>query len=213
MAKSDLIEALSADLRPVSSRAFDRELLLCLVLSGAAVLLVLDAGRGDFFDAGVAARGWPLWTKWLYTAPLCLFGGLATAATARPGSRFPPMAYLCLLSIVPLADLAGLELARAPTDQWASLWLGQSWRRCSAGILVLSAPIFAALTWKVRQGAPTHLIRAGGAIGLAAGAGAATLYALVCGETSACFVMAWYTLAMTAAAALGALLGPMILRW
>jgi hypothetical protein len=47
---------------------------------------------------------------------------------------------------------------------------------------------------------------------LAGGVGA-TVYGLYCQETAAAFVATWYTLGVAACAAVGALLGPRILRW
>ena len=49
--------------------------------------------------------------------------------------------------------------------------------------------------------------------GLLAGAVGAFGYAFACEEASPAFVAAWYTLGMLMAGALGALLGPRVLRW
>ena len=46
-----------------------------------------------------------------------------------------------------------------------------------------------------------------------AGAWAATLYCLHCPESSAMFVLTWYSLGIAFTTLLGALVGPRILRW
>ena len=59
----------------------------------------------------------------------------------------------------------------------------------------------------------TRLRAAGGAAGLAAGAWAATIYCLHCPETSAIFVLTWYSVGIMLAAGAGAVLGPRLMRW
>ncbi|MFO1333443.1 MAG: NrsF family protein, partial [Rubrivivax sp.] len=54
---------------------------------------------------------------------------------------------------------------------------------------------------------------AGFAAGLLAGAIGALAYALACTEMAMSFVAAWYTLGILMVGALGALLGPRVLRW
>ena len=70
-----------------------------------------------------------------------------------------------------------------------------------------------ALVFVVRQFAPTRLRATGAVIGLAAGAASATLYSLHCPEAGASFVLTWYSLGIAAATAIGAALGPRLLRW
>ena len=82
-----------------------------------------------------------------------------------------------------------------------------------AVVFTLALPIFAGLLWSFRRLAPTRLRLTGATAGLAAGAWAATLYCLHCPESSALFVLTWYTLGMGLAAIAGALLGPRLLRW
>jgi hypothetical protein len=61
--------------------------------------------------------------------------------------------------------------------------------------------------------APTRLRLAGAAAGLLAGGVAATVYGLHCQEMTAAFVVTWYSLGVAASVAVGALLGPRLLRW
>jgi hypothetical protein len=101
----------------------------------------------------------------------------------------------------------------SPADQQHAVWLGGSWKYCPWRILALSAPTFIALVFAMRRLAPTRLLLAGGASGLLSGALGATIYGLFCPETSATFVATWYTLGILASGAVGALLGPRIMRW
>jgi hypothetical protein len=93
------------------------------------------------------------------------------------------------------------------------MWLGASWKVCSTNVFLLSVPIFGGLLWSFRRLAPTQLRLAGATAGLTAGAWGATLYCLHCPESSAIFVLTWYTLGMVLAAGAGAMLGPRLLRW
>ena len=61
--------------------------------------------------------------------------------------------------------------------------------------------------------ATTRPVAAGAAAGLLAGALGALGYALACAELALPFVAAWYTLGVLMTAALGAALGPRLLRW
>ena len=61
--------------------------------------------------------------------------------------------------------------------------------------------------------APTQLRLAGLAAGLLAGGVGAIGYALSCTEVGLPFVATWYSLGIALTGALGALLGPRLLRW
>ena len=74
-------------------------------------------------------------------------------------------------------------------------------------------PVFAAMVWWLRGLAPTRLRLAGAAAGFAAGTTAALVYTLHCPEIEPPFLAVWYVLGMAIPAALGASLGPRLLRW
>ena len=61
--------------------------------------------------------------------------------------------------------------------------------------------------------APTRLALAGAAAGLLSGATAALVYALHCPEMEAPFLGVWYVAGMAVPFVVGALLGPLVLRW
>jgi hypothetical protein len=61
--------------------------------------------------------------------------------------------------------------------------------------------------------APTRLALAGAAAGLLAGSAGALIYALHCPEMEAPFLAIWYLLGMLIPTAVGAAIGPRLLRW
>jgi hypothetical protein len=91
--------------------------------------------------------------------------------------------------------------------------VGKSALYCPWRIAILSLPIFAGICIALRSLAPTRLRAAGAAAAFIAGACAAILYGLACNETSALFVLTWYSLGISLATGVGALLGPRLLHW
>lgn len=93
------------------------------------------------------------------------------------------------------------------------LVLGATWRTCPFNIAALATPALLALLWALRGAAPTRPAWAGAVAGLLAGALAVLAYALHCPEMAAPFVAVWCVVGMAIPTALGALLGPRLLRW
>jgi hypothetical protein len=112
-----------------------------------------------------------------------------------------------------MAVMATTQLIASDPAERAALLTGHSWRTCFWSVLVLSLPGLAGVFWALRGLAPTRLRVAGLAAGLLAGAVGAAGYALSCTELSMAFVATWYSLGIVMAGALGALLGPRLLRW
>ena len=212
MRTEDLIASLAQDTPAISRHAVEQRVALGLI-GGAAVTTALVLGMGLRPDLHNAMGGFSFWMKWSYTASLAALAIAAVLHVARPDAR--RARWLWLLAIPPLV-IAGLsmhELMTTPEDGWMPMWLGNSWKQCSASVLALSAPVFAGLLWAFRKLAPMHLRGAGAVAGLAAGATGATVYGLHCPEVSATFVITWYTLGMAAASAFGALVSPRLMRW
>ena len=106
-----------------------------------------------------------------------------------------------------------LVLARVSADDRVALLMGHTWRVCPILIALLSTPTFIAMLWAVRQMAPVRPRATGAAVGLLAGATAAVAYCLHCPEMAPPFWATWYLLGMAIPAAIGALVGPRLLRW
>ena len=213
MKTDDLINTLSADVPPVPRHALSRRLLAGLVLGGCITVLAVACLLGCRPDLWLAMHGHTFWVKWLYTSSLALCASVATARLARPDAGAMGWLWVACLPVLGLAVISVQELASVPSSQWLGMWLGASWKVCSKNVFLLSAPIFGGLLWSFRRLAPTRLRLAGATAGLTAGAWGATLYCLHCPESSAIFVLTWYSLGIALAALVGAMLGPKLLRW
>jgi hypothetical protein len=153
------------------------------------------------------------WMKGVYTALLALAAWSLAARLSRPSGRvFGPLIAIAAILLF-MMSMGVMELARMPAADRARAWLGGSWKQCPFNIVVLSIPFFVLGALVVRRLAPTRLVATGAALGLMAGAAAATVYGLHCDERTAAFTATWYTLGIALGAGLGALLGPRVLRW
>lgn len=212
MRTDDLIAVLSDVPAPERPAAVASWLAIAAVVGGLVSFLNLTAWLG-LQPLDIAMRTRWFWMKGGYT--LCLAGaGLVwVARLCRPGgvARFAP--YAALTAVLAMAAMAGINTVNAPPNLVAEQWLGRSWAVCSFYILVLSAPVFAAVVWVMRRLAPTRLVLAGAVAGVFSGAVAATIYGLHCPESTAAFVLTWYTLGIAAAGGVGAIAGPRLLRW
>ena len=163
-------------------------------------------------DLSAAMAGGAFWMKFFYVLAIGGLGLWIVERQARAGAdaRLPALALG--VPVVALVVVASVQLS-APQADSAALIMGHSASVCAFLILMLSLPIFAGLFLALRQLAPTRLTLAGAAAGLAAGGWGASVYAFHCPESTAPFIVIWYSLGMALAAGLGALLGRWALRW
>jgi hypothetical protein len=211
MKTQDLILVLAADTSvgpPVG-----RVLLAALVTAGPVAVAVLIAVFGLRPDLGQALADGQVLVKHLYGP---LLGGAAAGAVlraVRPGVRIDGWALALL--VAPALVLAAVlaDLVALPPVAWPVAFVGDSILRCLTGVTLLSLPFFAASFAALRRGAPTDPRLAGTLAGALSGGFGATVYAFGCVEDSALFYGVWYSAAVLAAAALGAFLGPRLLRW
>lgn len=213
MNTEQLIAALSTEVPKVHRRALALRVATGIALGCVAALALVVAMLGIRPDLGEAMQGFAFWMKSVYCLSLGVGAAWIVSRLSRPVSGSLRPLWLLAAPVLVLVGIGIGELARTPADQWTDLWLSGSWRECPWFVLSLSVPVFVGLLWSFRRLAPTRLRAAGAAAGLAAGGFAATIYCLHCGEVSAVFVLIWYTLGIVLAAALGALLGPRVLRW
>jgi len=213
MTTDDLIARLSADVPKVRRAATGWRLAIGLLFGALVAGIVVVATLGIRPDLHHAMRGFSFWMKGAYTLSLAAVALGMTAQLSRPDGGRLRRAWLLAVPVVVLVGVGIVELMRAPPGAWPGMWLGRSSMACPWIVLALAMPIFAGLLWSFRRLAPTRLRAAGAAAGLSAGAFAATVYCLHCPEVSAIFVLTWYSLGILLAAAIGALLGPRLLRW
>ncbi len=153
------------------------------------------------------------WTKLVYCGALVVAAGWLTARLSRPAASTSQAQAANVAVVSVMAVVGALWLWFTPAEQRMVEVRGHSWLLCPWLIIALSLPALAATLWAVRGLAPTRLRRAGFAAGLLAGAAGACGYALVCTESSPTFVALWYTLGIALTGAIGAALGPRVLRW
>ncbi|QPB19860.1 DUF1109 domain-containing protein [Rhizobium sp. 007] len=211
MKTDDLISLLAQD-APIRARL--GPLLLGALLIGVAVsatLLLSAVGiRHDMASAIETAR---VLFKMVLTLTLAVAACGLVLRIGRPGV---PLGLSSLALFVPLILLAAgtaAELSAIPQDAWEMAMLGRNARFCLFFIPVLSLAPLAGFLWALKNGAAERPSLAGAAAGLAAGGIAAALYALHCTDDSPLFLAVWYTTAIAAVTAIGALIGSRYLKW
>jgi len=153
------------------------------------------------------------WVREAFCAALAAAGLLGAARLSRPGAPLGLAPAAIAASLLILWALALGQLMVAAPQERLNLVLGQTARVCPFLIAMISTPLFVAIFRIMRSLAPTRLRLAGAAGGFAAGAMAALLYTLHCPELAAPFLGIWYLLGILMPTALGAVLGPRLLRW
>ena len=153
------------------------------------------------------------WAKMVYATALAVAAGWWAARLSRPGAPAVVPRGLAIGVVSTMAALGFAAWLKEPAAHRVAAVLGQSWLTCPPTLLVVSLPALAAALWALRGLAPTRLRTAGFASGVLAGSVGAFGYALSCAEASMSFVAVWYSLGILLTGALGAALGPRVLRW
>jgi hypothetical protein len=213
MKTDDLIESLSADLRPVGRGAVAGRLALGLGVGAAGSAVLMLGWLGPRPDLAQAVHTPMFWMKFAYAGLASLVLALAAARLSRPGARLGGLAVAVALPFVLMGAMSAMRLAMAAREAWHSLLMGGTADVCPWRILVIAVPLLTGAVWAVRGLAPTRLTLAGFMAGGAAGALSALIYGFHCQEVAAPFVAIWYTLGMALVAALGAAVGARLLRW
>ena len=151
MESSDFIQALAADLLPVSPTRTRSDLLLGLgggvTATFAAVVLYYGVQPGLISWA----HGLPLLMKCAYGLALAGVAAAVLWPLLRPGEVHGRAWRLAAVPVLLLAGLTLVEVMNAPGEGSAASFLGRSWKWCPLRVVVLSAPIFAALCWTIRR--------------------------------------------------------------
>jgi hypothetical protein len=178
---------------------------------GAALLMATLLGvRPDLAAAILLPM---FWVKVAFVACLAAASLLAALRLSRPGLRLAWVPGALTAPVLAIWLLAAVVLTRADAAQRVGLFFGDTWNSCPFLVAMLSAPVFVAMVWAMKGLAPTRLRLAGAAAGLLSGAVGALVYCLHCPELGAPFIGIWYLLGMLIPTAVGALLGPRLLRW
>ena len=178
---------------------------------GAAFLMITLIGPRHDLAAAVLLP--MFWVKLAFVACLAAASCLAALRLSRPGLQLAWVPGALTAPVLAIWLLATVVLARADAAQRAGLFFGDTWNSCPFLVAMLSAPVFVAVVWAMKGLAPTRLRLAGAAAGLLSGTVGALVYSVHCPEMGAPFIGFWYLLGALIPAAVGALLGPRLLRW
>lgn len=212
MRTDELIAQLSSGLEPVKSGAVARLLAGAVLLGILGSIVVMLGVLGLRYDFATAITSFGMWTKLIYTFAIATFGFWLVERAGRPGAEMTRPLLLLALPLLAIALLSVLQMS-APRADMPGLVLGHSSRVCAPLVLMTALPTLAATFWALKRLAPTQLRLAGAGAGLFAGGAGAFVYSFHCTEGAAPFIAIWYTLGILATTALGALLGPRLLRW
>ena len=212
MRTDELIGRLSSGLEPVKRGQVTRMLLVAAAIGLVGSVVVMLGMMGLRHDFAAAMVSFGMWTKLVYTFAIALFGFWLVERMGRPGAEMTRPLQLLAVPLLAILLLAALQMS-APQADMPKLVLGHSSRVCAYLATVTALPTLAATFWALRQLAPTRLTVAGAGAGLFAGAVGAFVYSFHCTEGAAPFIAIWYTLGIAVVTALGAALGPRLLRW
>ena len=213
MKTEDLVTMLATGVGAVEPRAAVRRY-AGAVGAGALVAAVLMAALlGVNANLARDASGPMVWVKFAFVAWLFVGALLATLRLARPGASLAGLPSVLAAPVLAMWILAAVALVGTDRTRGLDLVLGQTAAACPFLIALLAAPVFLSGLWAMQGLAPTRLCLAGASAGLLAGAAGAFVYAFHCPELAAPFLATWYVLGMAIPTALGALIGPRVLRW
>lgn len=213
MRTSELIRILASETgSPAELPARHRFAFATVAGVGAATLLMLITLRlrSDLVEATLLPM---FWGKLAFAGCLAAMALLLVKSLSMPGQ---PLGFAPLLLAAPPAMMwvAGAqELASTAAPERSLVLLGQTWAVCPALIAMLATPVLGATIWAIRGLAPTRLRSAGAAAGLFSGAAGAAVYSLHCPEMAPSFIGTWYLLGILLPTAVGAAVGPRLLRW
>jgi len=213
MKTEDLVALLSTGAEAVDLRLPSRRWLLALA-GGALIAFLLTAGLLKLNPALWHQTSKPMfWVRESYCAVLGVLGVITVVRLARPGLRLGLVPMGISDAMIAMRVLAVVTLVAGPPQNRARLILGHTAGVCPFLIALVAAPLLIALLWVMRSLAPTRLRWSGAASGFAAGSIGALIYTLHCPELAAPFLAIWYLLGMLIPTAIGAWLGPRLLRW
>ena len=213
MRTDDLVAMLATGAGPVQPHQAVRRYAIALVSGALGAALLMDALLGPRHDFAAAALLPMFWVKIAFVSSFALASLVAAARLSRPGLSLAWVPGALAAPVLAIWLLAAVVLLRADAAQRKSLFFGDTWNSCPWLIAMLSMPVFIAVVWAMKGLAPTRLRLAGAAAGLLSGAIGTMVYTVHCPELEAPFIGFWYLLGMLIPTAVGALLGPRLLRW
>lgn len=172
----------------------------------AVVILVLSRNPG--LDSGFDATQVVSLATWLTLAAGALW---ILVELTQPGASRGIWKFLLPAPLL-LGGGIAVELARTPTNAWASRASSPTPAACFTMIFLFSLPILSSILYVMRGIAVISPRGAGAAAGLLASSVAAAIYLWHCPENSLLSVAIWHGLAVAAVVTLSAYLGHKYLR-
>ncbi len=204
---SDLVD----DLKPIRPFSATRAMGIPIVLTAALVAITawIMGMRGDVMignpDPMFLLRGGTLLLLGLGSAH-------AVLSMASPSVGKLQTSWQMALASAALFPLAALIVAFSASSKisMATIPSGiQCLQMSMLGGLAVAVP----MVWKLRQGAPTSLARAGWLTGVASGGLGAFAYGFHCPFNDIVYIGIWYSLAVGICAVAGRLIVPRLIRW
>lgn len=178
-------------------------------MSGVLVLW----GLGVRPDLAEAAQTPEFWIKLAYALTMCGVGLWIASRAVRPAGETLWRATAILIPLCMVCAAAAVQATLNEPAAVTRLLLGSTALICPWLVAACSLPPLAGLIWAARGCAPTHVARAGAAIGLAAGGMGGALYSFHCTEEGMLFLGAWYTLGLAGVVLIGCAVGARLFRW
>jgi hypothetical protein len=212
METDQLIRTLAAD---NAHRARPVGLVLALALLAAAPvsLVMFFASLGVRPDVMTAMHNPFFDLKFAVTLALAISAIAIGLHLSRPEASPRGWAWLLLIPAGLLVGGIASEMMLPQRLPMMTRLVGNNSRTCLTAIPLMSLPLLAAALIGLRHGAPTRPMVTGAIAGLLSAGLAATLYASHCTDDSPLFVASWYTIATALVTAIGALVGPKVLRF
>ncbi|SIQ10937.1 hypothetical protein SAMN05880582_101767 [Rhizobium sp. RU20A] len=211
MKTDDLIRLMAEDARP--GLPLRRALAVALV-AGMGLAVTLFSLELGFREGLLQAMQTPrVLVKIAVVLLLSIIALVLVSRAGRPDADLARPARALLVPVAIIVVAVAAEFLVLPEADWRANLIGHNAVACLVMVVLMGAGPLAALLMALKRGAPESPARAGAIAGLAAGALAATLYALHCPDDSPFFVAAWYSIAIGALTLVGALAGSRVLRW
>jgi hypothetical protein len=213
MKTDDLIAVLATGVAPIERRDIGKRFGAALMLGGAMSILLTAWVYGIRPDFGQAVGTLIFWAKEAFALTLGSAALWLTMRLSRPGRAmgWAPVAVAAPLVVVLAATIA--ILGAAAPQQRVALLVVNHWWLCALNVAWLSVPSFLLVLAEMRALAPTRLRLAGMSAGVLAGAIGCLAFSLRCDRVGVPSWSEWYVLGIFIPAALGALIGPRVLRW
>ncbi|WP_010217706.1 NrsF family protein [Sphingomonas sp. PAMC 26621] len=213
MSNDALIDTLVDDLRPVRWPKFGPRIVILLAL--AIIELVAFLALGTLrTDIGAALGRAAFWWKMAGLGILAILGigvalrSFSPVSSPRKGLRRWALALAGIVLAGALLNFAGLGLE--------GLMGRLMWRmgvECLTVMTVLSVPPVIALGYMMRRGAPTDHAASAAAVGVAAAAWGAFIFAFHCPSDDPLYIVFWYALGCLAITLPTRALLPLLSRW